>query len=322
MSRFGFTFFVLALFLGTTLPLLAQTNTPEKKNEITFSPGPSTMMRMFQFMTVAEQQGKTMFLKLGENEFQHFIGLTPAQELHLGPQLDALEEKYNQTGRDYIEQLNNWQNLSPEALGKLEDEFVAFYDQGLSEASTIVQGTLTPEQIQKAQMHALTVPSMMSQFLGEPFMLNFSALEALDLSEEQKEKLAKVQEEMKSETDEFFKELTDTLQTLLPKNGEEPSEELQKKIMETVGKLQEKGKSLAKKHQTQAEGILTKEQKEKLDTIREEMPKKLAEIREEIAKKAKENPEDESWKDSWKPGDPLPEGAVPPPRKPRFPIRF
>ena len=42
------------------------------------------------------------------------------------------------------------------------------------------------------------------------------------------------------------------------------------------------------------------------------------EQKEELDKKAK----DDSWKDAWKPGDPLPEGATPPTQERRFPFRM
>ncbi len=67
--------------------------------------------------------------------------------------------------------------------------------------------------------------------------------------------------------------------------------------------------------------LLTTEQKAKLDKIREDWPKKLEQLRADWKwKQEKKKPEDDSWRDAWKPGDPVPEGAVAPRIRKPFPF--
>ena len=68
--------------------------------------------------------------------------------------------------------------------------------------------------------------------------------------------------------------------------------------------------------------LLTPEQTAKYERILTEWPKKLEQLKTDwLAKQKEKGPEDDAWKKSWKPGDPLPEGAVPPYRPRRaFPL--
>ena len=67
--------------------------------------------------------------------------------------------------------------------------------------------------------------------------------------------------------------------------------------------------------------LLTKEQTAKLEKLLADWPAKLEQIRADWkAAQAKKKPEDDSWREAWKPGDPVPEGAVPPRPRKAFPF--
>ncbi|MGL4943665.1 MAG: hypothetical protein ACRC46_10790, partial [Thermoguttaceae bacterium] len=62
--------------------------------------------------------------------------------------------------------------------------------------------------------------------------------------------------------------------------------------------------------------VLTPEQREKLERLTVSVRERLA----HLATLPKDEPEDDSWKNSWKPGDPIPEGFAPPRKTRGFPM--
>ncbi len=82
-------------------------------------------------------------------------------------------------------------------------------------------------------------------------------------------------------------------------------------------KFKEKSKAFKEQIETRIRGVLTKEQIAKHEKILAEWPAKLETLK---AQQKNAKKPDDSWKKSWKPGDPVPKGAVPPQQRKPFPM--
>lgn len=346
MSRFGISLFSSLLFFPWCFPFNAQEPVAEQGDSVvsieTYEIPVSTSTRLFQLMIEAEQQGKTLFFRMDSEgeEYEKLIGLSEAQSTYLDSQLELSQEDEDNFD-EYIKRLNQLAEHSAEEFNQFENTVIQFYSEALDKMETLIGETLTPIQLQKAMEYELTVPSSFfstfADFLeengeenGNFLPLNFAAYEVLNLSEEQKELMLELQKEIRSEIKVFFEVYagyfdlsTKGLMEFLEQFAEMSEEEQQgfmEKLEEKMEKLQGRVKAVSQKLHEKINEILTPEQKDRLAAIREDVSQKLASIREELEKRDQENSDDESWKNSWKPGDPLPEGTVPPQRKPRFPL--
>lgn len=313
MQRFVMIFVLFSLFLLPAFPISAQEVETVVVEEIApaspetqhFGPPPSTFVKLIQISTQADMRGKRLFIHTmnrvpNTEDSSSFIGITKAQQLHIQAKVEEIEKRFEK-----IEPLfsNDWNQLSPEEVETRENKFMEVFSQALDDMDTSVRETLTPIQLQKAREYQLVNPG----FMGEPVenTINFDAYDALELSEEQKKQLKKIREETETEYKKIFENL---------KSDPEVAKSLQK-LSQTLNS--EKMKTFTEKMKEKVHKILTPEQRERITQIKKEVPEKIAEIK---RKKASEPKEDDSWKDFWKPGDPLPEGAVPPRRAPRFPM--
>jgi Spy/CpxP family protein refolding chaperone len=274
---------------------------PEDGTINSFSPSPAFMFRIFQVMHEANREGKLLFGHLLEEEdedgsLKELLGISEAQRLHFDTKMQAIEKRFD--GDDFDK---GPEDDSPDAFAGWEDKEIELYSQAFDEMDTVVRETLTPFQLQALREYDLVNPLDVEEImLG--VSTNFDAYEALDLSEEQREQLKEILEEEVAQSQKMFEEIEKTLSN--------PGENL-----EESGFL-EKGKANAVKIREKIQKILTPQQRERLDQLKEEISKKLAQIKE---KKASEPPkEDDSWKDAWKPGDPIPEEF----QQPTPPIRF
>ena len=326
MKRTAILLGIVLIFLTTIANGQDQTEPEEetKTEGVVFSPGPSTVIRYFQFFIQREQEGKLIALRFETMEdtqvYQEMIGLSDAQKKFIDDKCNEIGEKLRSSDETNLEKLNRWQELSPEELTAAEDEFFDAFSMAIDELDANVRETMTPVQLQKALEYELAAPSFfLGSLLGdEELSMNFAAYDALELTDEQKGEIDKIKDEINKDTESIFSELKDLAAEFLPDPTKEPSEESQAKLMEKATAIREKAKALVKKSQEKVREKLTKEQREELDSLREEHAKKIAKIKEELEKKAK----DDSWKDAWKPGDPLPEGAAPPVQERRFPFRM
>ena len=325
MKRTAILLGIVLIFLTTIANGQDQTEPAEetKTQNVVFSPGPSTAIRYLQLMVQREQEGKLISFRFGmehDQIYQEMIGLSDAQKKYIEDKNEEIGDKMESSYKENFEKLNRSQELSPEELAAAEDEFFGTFSTIIDELDANVRETMTPVQLQKALEYELAAPSLIFRdiFADEELSMNFAAYDALDLTDEQKGEIDKIKDEMNKDAESIFSELKDLAAKAIPEMEKEPSEESQAKLMEKITAIGEKAKTLVKKSQEKVREKLTKEQRETLDNIREEHAKKIAKIKEELEKKAK----DDSWKDVWKPGDPLPEGAVPPVKERRFPLRM
>ena len=308
----------------------AQTEPRAAVNSVVFTPGPSTVVRMFQEIWRAENQGKNTTFAIANNddELQSFANISESQWKFLKEKLHDAGESLDEEGRGVMESLNRWQELSEEEIAQHNDTFGTLLEKLFDTTDSIIAETLTPPQLQLIREYQLVVPGTVAEMLAETglnipeILVNFGAYEALDLSEEQKEALAKLQEESQKEMQPIWNDVKALAEYAYEKAQNAKSAEeldIQEIITKAKGIL-DKAAPLAKKTREQIEESLTPEQKERLAQIREEVPLRLAKIKEELEKKKAEAAKDESWKDAWKPGDPIPEHLKAPEPKRRFPF--
>jgi len=172
-----------------------------------------------------------------------------------------------------------------EELETLGEESI-FLSQELSQKrGEILMAELSPEQIQKLWELEWQMPDTAARVNNEDVIIGFERYNALDLSKEQKQLLETLKKELRQVASELKK-----------LSGRERNHRLLEHVKATRTKLRES---------------LTVAQREKLDYLVANKPKFLTQPPSPPTEK-----EREVWvpgPDSWKPGDPLPPGVLPPP---------
>ena len=298
-------------------------------------PPPSTIIRVVQEVLKAQSQGKLSLFSAASStnsseEYFSVVGISEAQKIFMGEKFNALGEMLSEEGRNLGETYRRWPEFSEEELTQFENTVGTFIGGAIDTFDSIFKETLTPPQLQLVREYNLAMPDIFSRVLQEisdesddaPIAINFDAYEALDLSEEQRETLARLQEESEAEMQPVWDDVKTLLGDFIEETQKEsPNEMAMLRFLGRFNQIKNKVTSLAKKTRENVEANLTPEQKERLAQIREEVPLRLAKIKEELEKK-KAEPQDDSWKDAWKPGDPIPEHLKSPQPKRRFPFRL
>ena len=328
-------YFVLAVISFGVAQTQPETQPQPEKEPIIFSPGPSTAVRFLQEMLRLDSQGKTTAFYFDNEEFQSFVGISEAQQIFLWEKIGELESP-DEKEKILVNSLNRWQELPAEELARLEDTYLTLYDEAFNTIDSIFKETLTPSQLQLINEYHLATPGFIAKMVEEiPFIdsdqlaeigVKFAAYEALDLSDEQKEALAKLQKESEEEMRPLWGEVrtfTDEVyEKAIKAESQKDAMKLLQEILPKAIELKDKATAITKKTKEKLEANLTPEQKQRLAQIREKVPKKLAKIKKELEKKKAEAPKDDSWKDAWKPGDPIPEDLQAPEPKRRFPFKL
>lgn len=167
------------------------------------------------------------------------------------------------------------------------------------------------ERLQKLRKLGL----QLSPVLAESGLLDFKAYEILDLTEEQRKQLEILRQQYVTGLDEIIKEKERLYEQAVDfelkwaEKSEEAIKENEALILEEAKKLQEQGTKAEEKFQGIVKSVrakisllLTPQQTERLEKIIAETPAWLKSTNQTEAAV-----EDDSWKDSWKPGDPVPE---------------
>ena len=259
---------------------------------------------------IAESQGKLTLLLAHESSdadravFWNLAGVSESQADFMKKQLDEIGNQYNERMEKIMESTcMDSADVTPEMLTALDNDVSSFYHDIFAASDQILQESLTPEQLNSVKEIVSMTPSIMESMMGELYdgelkNASFAVYETLDLTEEQSDELAKIQEEYHAEIKRIFNEAR-----------EEDFNEA------TFMKMAENIKNLIATTKSKVNDRLTAEQKERLAKI----PEKYADM---IAQAENESgPEDDSWKHAWKPGDPIPEGMKAPEQPvSRFPI--
>ena len=264
--------------------------------------------------------------------YQAMLGMSSEQVTQLAQKRFESYENTKENNYDILEQLVHFDDFSPEEVLLLEQNFRQLIRADFENEEKHLKEVLTSEQLQRiAEL----------ELVGDREFptLNPRAYASLGLSEKQQEELTALLWESKTEILEVQLGMIRGMQKianevladyLTPEDTPEdfdkkikalPKEEIQK-IEDTLKiyaeKILQKQKSTYERIVTKINELLTPQQREKYENLKKELEHRQKEL---IAQQKEKGPVDNSWMDSWNPGDPVPEGAVapqPPSRFPRF----
>ncbi len=258
--------------------------------------------------------------------YQAALEMTPEQIARLALKQNEVEEGLSSTAYQSWERLPGFDALSEENAAALEVEFRDSLRYTLELQQAALDEVLTPQQ--KQTLNEMELFGGLSSSPKDALCPNLNAYHALDLSEGQQTELDKIHDEFRREIQGNTLSLLEDFKAIAVKinNAREISKEEQEKLMtelsDVMGKRMEKSLELKNRITARVHGILTPEQLARFEKIVAEWPAKMEKLQEEWqAREDAKKPEDDEWKKSWNPGDPVPEGAVPP-RSPRkaFPM--
>ena len=169
-----------------------------------------------------------------------------------------------------------------------------------------------PERLDKLRKMGLRLSPLLEE---ESPLIDFKAYEFLDLSEEQKKKLKIMRDEYVQDADKFIKETEDFYCEILELEirGEEILPDELEAIRKKGEALQENFLKAFRLSKSKINTLLNRKQTERLEKILSEKPSWLKDDNDA-------EPANDSWKNSWKPGDPIPETGLPIHRQ-IFPVR-
>ncbi len=250
-------------------------------------------------------EGRTtgmMFIEDGDDpEFQKLTDTTSEQFAEFYNFMMAYKDETKPKVVALLESVAD--ETDPARIAETGAEFEAIYDTIFADVETKLNEIVTPEQMMKLRQMEMQVmqPAVDA---GVPF-INYESYTGLDLSDAQKKQLDEIRQSFQKEQMDFFSEMA----KLQPKPGQPPKpEELQKlrKRMEEIG---ESGKKLNARIRAKLLTILNKDQTAKLESLLTNIPefvKKKHQARTQAPKPVDEK-ELDKWKESWKPGQPIPE---------------
>ena len=264
---------------------------------------------------------------------QILLGMTAEQVALLAQRRFEQHENTKDESFDIFGQLTRFDKLLPEEILFLEQR-LRFEIQEQDEGTRRIKDeVLTPEQIQLLAELDLVKQARFPT-------LNPQAYASLGLSDKQQEELANLFRESKAEVieatlapvrnmRELFQELFNTYGTpgeefgeVMKKMTELPEEE-RTKMNDRIGGMMreslERNKAVAEQIETRIGELLTPQQRERFANLKKKLERRWGD---QIAKQRERESKGNIWvpgPDSWKPGDPVPEGAVPPRPPGRFP---
>ncbi len=236
-----------------------------------------------------------------EKDFQQYTGVTDEQYREFSDFMLGTREVVREQMRPLMVQIA--EENDPDKLTELVDAWQTATLQLIADAEAKAAEILTPAQIAKFREFDLHMNQQMQQ-AGLPFF-NFESYAALDLTSEQQKRLHEIRDgfrkEQMAQMEEFSK--------LLPKPGEKPDPKKMQEMMEKQHELGEKGKKLYTRMKAKVLAILTKEQTATLEKILQKTPDCMTSMlkRRTLPPPQIDEKKYDAWKESWKPGDPIPE---------------
>ena len=321
---------IILLFCLTLLPSITSARMQEEETAIVEVGGeesaeavphtPETQQKMQQAMmklmpkllplipeaSTRESMNLGGFITMQDEECRHYAGISTEQMEQLQKSMQGMELRF---AADIIPTaFKATQTDDPQELEKIAKNLVKKVTGIADDVYAKTQKIFTPGQIAKMKELRLMHSSLNSDMATVIF--DFGQYDTLDLTDEQRKKLTAIREEYTKEYTAIVNKLADMLQKYV-KDGQEPPEDVQEKAELLVEQL----KQLAVRTKAKVLAILTKEQADRMEQLLAKAPKFFDQFR-----KDKNQEDDESWKKSWKPGDPVPEGATPPKPRGIFPI--
>lgn len=236
-----------------------------------------------------------------EKDFQQYTGTTDEQYQAFSDYMLGTREGVREQMLPLMTQIA--EETDPDKLAELVDAWQTDTFQRIEDAEAKAAEILTPAQITKFREFDLHMNQMMQQ-IGLPFF-NFESYTALDLTTEQQKQLHEIRDEFREEQ---LAQIDETMK-LMPKPGEKPDPKKMQEMMKKQQELGEKSKQLVARMKAKVQSILTREQTAKLETILKKTPDCLTSMlkRRSLPLPKIDEKKYDAWKDSWKPGDPIPE---------------
>jgi hypothetical protein len=234
-----------------------------------------------------------MLFCAGMSDFQEEFGISKEQIKRMQELMEAARPmNFNEIGEKVFDPMLRKVLRDANYVPNEEEEAtIAGLIKGIFEAAnTTMTDTFTDEQIQKMDGMILAVMSgLESPFFNERHMA------ALDMTDEQKEKFRKISEDTKPGREKMVAEIVTEMEKML-KDGKISYNGL----IAVLAEFKDFSRDLKQRRSE----VLTPAQIAKVRTL-SKMPKSLS--------LTNLLPQWMPGADSWKPGDPLPAGAVPPP---------
>ena len=200
-------------------------------------------------------------------------------------------------------------------LKKIGDEFASIFSEAIDKAKGKIEEVLTPEQITNIRRTNLQLGATEIGPAEQFPIVDYHVYSILDLSDEQKQKItdicAKYEKEQLAMADKVMKQVDELTKE------QEANPDKMAEITKKQEKLVEEGKQLVARIKTEIESVLTKSQLADWKKILTDLPPYVVKQRKANGLPIPDGADD-SWKDSWKPGDPIPDNMRSAPRKGGF----
>lgn len=250
-------------------------------------------------------QGKTsgsFFLEDGDDpEFQRLTGTTNEQFAEFYAFMMDYKDETKPKLTALLEEVAD--ENEPDRIAEIAAGFDDAYDKIFADVTAKLNEIVTPEQMMKIRQVEI---QMMQTTLdaGVPFV-NYESYTGLDLSESQKKQLDEIRQAFQKEQRDFFAAMTE----LQLKPGQPPKPEELQKLRKRMEELGESGKKLNARIKAKLLTILNKEQVAKLESLLTNIPPfvKQKHMARTLPPPKVDEKEFDEWKESWKPGDPIPD---------------
>ena len=200
-------------------------------------------------------------------------------------------------------------------LKTIGDEFTSIFSEAIDKAKDKIEKTLSPEQITNIRLAHLQLGAT-ERGPAEQFpIVDFQVYSLLDLSDEQRQKIADIRAKFEKEQFAFLDKVMKQVGEFMKEREANPDKMAE--ITKEQEKLAEEGKQLVARIKTEIESVLTKSQLADWKKIQTDLPPYVVKHRKANGLPIPDGADD-SWKDSWKPGDPIPDNMRPAPRKGGF----
>lgn len=296
---------VVAITLWT-LPTFLEARTPqeptpeqEKQWKLQRKLMPHTMRIAFFVISDGYAQA-SYYLEDGDNkEFQSITGTTDDQYEQFSDFMLEQTKRARPIFDKFRKQFEDTDD--PKELEKLGVELEDFMI-GLNKESTKkMDEIITPEQLAKIRQLELQQFKGMAE-VGFP-IINYDAYKGLGLSDRQKEELHEIGDGFREEQLGHLERMLSTMNS--------PADRKDAKKMQELAKIgadnAKNGKALNARIKAKVLTILTDEQTRKLENLLANVPDFIQKRRARMGVPPAQTVKNDDWKESWKPGDPLPE---------------
>ncbi|MGL4595613.1 MAG: hypothetical protein ACRC2T_19780 [Thermoguttaceae bacterium] len=283
--------FLFTLFLGICVaPLVAQDDVDLDNLSAEYQYALDLRLSYYQKILLADSKGQLKFARFEDEDSSailcSYLEISDGQKVAFQEAFENMNESENEKFPDYTEA------KTAEERAAFLPVFGAAFESYIESVDAVFSSIMTDEQLQKLREIELVGGSVLENSDMGLTMFLADSFQALDLTDEQKVEIEAIRQEAETTVNEFFDELRQNPKMLTEGPGKKWMERIQKTNSEVTNRIDK---------------ILTSEQKAKRAKLEREVPKKLKELQDKMQSESEAASEDDSWKKSWKPGDPIPE---------------